>query len=65
MEGRQINNLIYAGDTALLAESKEELLKLVANVKEKSSQARLYLNLKKATRCLLIEEFVSDGEKVE
>ena len=47
MGGRKINNLRYADDTTLLAESKEELLQLVTNVKEKSAQAGLYLNLKK------------------
>ena len=39
MGGRKINNLRYADDTTLLAESKEELLQLVTNVKEKSAQA--------------------------
>ena len=45
MGGRQINNLRYADDTTLLAESKEELLQLVTRliVKEKSPQAGLYL----------------------
>ena len=64
--GRKINNLRYADDTTLLAESKEELLQLVT--KEKSVQARLYLNLKK-TKVMSteqIEEFeLIDGEKVE
>ena len=45
--GRKINNLRYADDTTLLAESTEELLQLVTSVKEKSAQAGLYLNLKK------------------
>ena len=47
MGGRKINNLRYADDTTLLAESKEELLQLVTSVKEKSAQAGHYLNLKK------------------
>ena len=45
MGGRQINSLRYADDTTLLAESKEELLKLVINIKAKSAQAGMYLNL--------------------
>ena len=67
MGGRKINNLRYADDTTLLAESKEELLQLVTNVKEKSAQAGLYLNLKK-TKVMSteeIEEFELDGENIE
>ena len=66
MGGRKINNLRYADDTTLLAESKEELLQLVTSVIEKSAQAGLYLNLKK-TKIMSteeIEEFEVDGEKV-
>ena len=66
MGGRKINNLRYADDTTLLAESKEELLQLVTSVKEKSAQAGLYLNLKK-TKVMSteeIDEFEVDGEKV-
>ena len=66
MGGRKLNNLRYAGDTTLLAESKEELLHLVTSAKEKSAQAGLYLNLKK-TKVMSteeIEEFEVDGEKV-
>ena len=66
MGGRKINNLRYADDTTLLAESKEELLQLVTRVKEKSAQAGLYLNLKK-TKVMsteATEEFELDGEKV-
>ncbi len=64
--GRKINNLRYADDTTLLAESKEELLQLVTSVKEKSAQAGLYLNLKttKVMSTEEIEEFEVDGEKV-
>ena len=66
MGGRKINNLRYADDTTLLAESKEELLQLVTSVIEKSAQAGLYLNLKK-TKIMSteeIEEFEVDGEKI-
>ena len=66
MGGRKINNLRYADDTTLLAESKEELLQLVTSVKEKGAQAGLYLNLKttKVMSTKEIEEFEVDGEKV-
>ena len=40
--GRQINNLRYADDTTLLAESNEELLQLITSVNDKSAQAGLY-----------------------
>ena len=66
MGGRKINNLKYADDTTLIAESKEELLQLVTRVKQKSAQSGLYLNLKK-TKVISteeIEEFEVDGEKV-
>ncbi len=48
MGGRKINNLRYADNTTLQAESKEKRLQLVTSVKEKSTQAGLYLNLNKA-----------------
>ena len=41
MGGRKINNMRYADNTTLLAESKEELLQVVTSVKEKSAQAGL------------------------
>ena len=57
----------YADDTTLLAESKEELLQLVTSIKEKSLQAKLYLNLKKTKVVSTeeIEEFELDREKLE
>ena len=45
--GRNINNLRYAVDTTLMAESKEELKSLLMGVKE-SKRASLKLNTKKA-----------------
>ena len=45
--GRNINNLIYADDTTLMAESKEELKSLLMRVKEESERAGLKLNIKK------------------
>ena len=44
--GRNINNLIYVGDTTLMAESKEELKSLLMRVKEESERAGLKLNIK-------------------
>ena len=45
--GRNINNLRYADDTTLLAESEEELKSLLMNVKEASEKAGLKLNIQK------------------
>ena len=45
--GRNINNLRYADDTTLTAESKEELKSLLMKVKEKSGKVRLKLNVQK------------------
>ena len=47
ISGRNINNLRYADDTTLVAESKEELKKLLMKVKEKSEKAGLKLNIQK------------------
>ena len=46
--GRNITNLRYAGDTALMAESEEELKSLLINVKEESEEAGLNPNSQKA-----------------
>ena len=45
--GRNINNLRYADDTTLMAESEEELKSLLIRVKEESERASLRLNVKK------------------
>ena len=45
--GRNINNLRYAGDTALMAESEEELKSLLVQVKEESEKFGLKLNIQK------------------
>ena len=45
--GRNIDNLRYADDTTLMAESKEELKSLLMKVKEKSEKAGLKLNIQK------------------
>ena len=45
--GRNINNLRYADDTTLMAESKEELNSLLMKVKEESEEVGLKLNIQK------------------
>ena len=45
---RNINNLRYADDTTLMAESEEELKSLLMKVKEESEKAGLKLNIQKA-----------------
>ena len=45
--GRNINNLRYADDTTLMAESKEELKSLLMKLKEQSEKAGLKLNIQK------------------
>ena len=57
--GRNINNLTYADDTTLMAESEEELKSLLMKVKEESEKVGLKLNIhpKDSTRKLLINEY--------
>ena len=45
--GKNINNLKYADDTALMAESEEELKSLLIKVKEESEKVGLQLNIQK------------------
>ena len=45
--GRNINNLKYADDTTLMAESKEELKRLLMKVKEESEKVGLKFNIQK------------------
>ena len=47
MAGRNINNLRYADDTTLMAESENELKSLLMKVKEKSEKVGLKLNIEK------------------
>ena len=47
ISGKNINNLRYADDTILMAESKEELNSLLMKVKEESEKAGLKLNIQK------------------
>ena len=64
---RNINNLTYADDTTLMAESKEELKSLLMEVKEESEKAGLKLNIQK-TKIMASGPITSwhvDGETVE
>ena len=47
IDGRNINNLIYADDITLMAGSEEELKSLLMNVKEDSEKVGLKLNIQK------------------
>ena len=65
--GRNINNLRYADDTTLMAESKEELKSLLMKVKEESEKVGLKLNIQK-TKVMAtgpITSWQRDGEIVE
>ena len=48
--GRNINNLRYADDTTIIAESKEELKSLLRKMNEESEKAGLKLNIQKKLR---------------
>ena len=65
--GRNMNNLRYADDTTLMAESEEELKSLLMNVKEESKKVGLKLNIEK-TKIMAsgpITSWQIDGETVE
>ena len=64
--GRNINNLRYADDTTLTAESKEELKSLVMKVKEESEKVGLKLNIQKSKIMASgpITSWQTDGETV-
>ena len=47
ISGRNINNLIYADGTTLMAESEEELKSLLMKVKEESEKVGLMINIQK------------------
>ena len=67
IDGRNINNLRYADDTTLMAESEEELKSLSMKVKEESEKVGLRLNIQK-TKIMasgLITSWEIDGETVE
>ena len=65
--GRNINNLRYAGDTTLMAESEEEIKSLLMKLKEESEKVGLKLNIQK-TKIMASSPITSwqiDGETVE
>ena len=65
--GRNINNLRYAEDTTLMAESEQELKSLLMKVKEESEKVGLKLNIQK-TKVMVsgpIASWEIDGETVE
>ena len=65
--GRNINNLRYADDTTLMAESEEELKSLLMKVKEESEKVGLKLNIQK-TKIMASSPITSweiDGKTVE
>ena len=67
ISGRNINNLRYADDTTLMAESEEEIKSLLMKVKEESGQVGLKLNIQK-TKIMAscpITSWQIDGETVE
>ena len=67
ISGRNINNLRYAGDTTVIAESEEELKSLLMKVKEESEKVGLKLNIQK-TKIIASCPNTSlqiDGERME
>ena len=67
LTGRNINNLRYADDTTLMAESEEELKSLLMKVKEESEKVGLKLNIQKMMIMASgpITSWEIDGETVE
>ena len=65
--GKNINNLRYAEDTILMAESEEELKNLLMKVKEESEKASLKFNIQKAKIMASgpITSWQIDGEKMQ
>ena len=65
--GRNSNNIRYADDTTLMAESEEELKSLLMKVKEESEKVSLNLNIQKMKimACGPITSWEIDGETVE
>ena len=67
ISGRNNNNLKYADDSTLMAESEEELKSILVKVKEESEKAGLKLNIQK-TKIMASSPITSwqiDGEKME
>ena len=62
---RNINNLRYADDTTLMAESEEELKSLLVRVKEESEKVTWNTTFKKLRSCIWSHHFKANGGKVE
>ena len=64
---RNVNNLRYADDTTLMAESEEELKSLLMKVKEESAKVGLKLNIQKTkiVVCNPVSSWQIDGQSVE
>ena len=58
--GRNINNLRYADDTTLMAESEEELKSLLMKMKEESEKVGLKLNIQKKDHGIRSHHFMAD-----
>ena len=67
IDGRNINNLRYADDTTLMAESEEELKSLLMKVKVESEKVALKLNIQKTKimASVPITSWQIDGETIE
>ena len=67
MAGRNVNNLSYADDTTLMAESEEELKSLLMKVKEESKKVGVKINIQKTKTmaCDPITSWQIDGATVE
>ena len=66
--GRNINNLRYANNTTLIAESEEELKRFLMKVREESEKTGLKLNIQKKKKIMVSSSITSqqiDGETVE
>ena len=63
--GRNINNLRYADNTTLMAESKQKLSNVLVKVKEESEKVGLKLNIqkKKIMACVPISSWQIDGKQ--
>ena len=60
ISGRNINNLRYADDTTLVAESKDELKSLLMKVKEESQKVGLKLNIQKRVHGIQSHHFMTN-----
>ena len=58
--GRNINNLRYADDTTIMAESEEELKSLLMKVKEESEKVGLKLNIQKTDHGIQSHHFIAN-----